>query len=217
MGLLGLVMAPAQAAAVLVVPSLVTNVWQLLAGPALLALARRLAPMLLAMCAGTALGIGVLTSGASALPTLGLGAVLVTYALVGLFLRRLSVPAGAEGWASPVVGLLTGVITGATGIFAIPAVPYLSALGLAREELIQALGLSFTVSTAALVVSLYFAGSYSGTLAWSSVVAVLPAVAGMLAGQAVRQRLEPQAFRKGFFIAMLAIGIYMVLRAVARL
>ena len=33
MGLLGLLMAPAQAAAMLLVPSLVTNVWQLLAGP----------------------------------------------------------------------------------------------------------------------------------------------------------------------------------------
>ena len=33
MGLLGSVMPPAEAAALLLVPSLVTNVWQLLAGP----------------------------------------------------------------------------------------------------------------------------------------------------------------------------------------
>ena len=33
MGLLGLVMPPVQAAALLVVPSLATNVWQMLAGP----------------------------------------------------------------------------------------------------------------------------------------------------------------------------------------
>jgi hypothetical protein len=33
MGLLGLVIPPVQAAALLVVPSLVTNVWQLVAGP----------------------------------------------------------------------------------------------------------------------------------------------------------------------------------------
>ena len=36
MGLLGLVMPPVQAAALLVVPSLVTNVWQLVAGPGLM-------------------------------------------------------------------------------------------------------------------------------------------------------------------------------------
>ena len=46
-GLLGLVMPPAEAAALLVVPSLVTNVWQLAAGPSLMTLLRRLWPMLL--------------------------------------------------------------------------------------------------------------------------------------------------------------------------
>ena len=43
-GLLGLLMTPAQAAAILVVPSLVTNVWQAVVGGGFLALARRLWP-----------------------------------------------------------------------------------------------------------------------------------------------------------------------------
>ncbi|MFZ0847366.1 MAG: sulfite exporter TauE/SafE family protein, partial [Pseudolabrys sp.] len=41
-GLLGLMMTPAQAAAILVLPSLVTNIWQFTAGGGLLALVRRL-------------------------------------------------------------------------------------------------------------------------------------------------------------------------------
>jgi uncharacterized membrane protein YfcA len=41
-GLLGLLMTPAQAAAILVVPSLVTNIWQFVAGGELLALVRRM-------------------------------------------------------------------------------------------------------------------------------------------------------------------------------
>ncbi len=45
-GLLGLLMTPAQAAAILVVPSLVTNIWQAVVGGGLIALARRLWPML---------------------------------------------------------------------------------------------------------------------------------------------------------------------------
>ncbi|HYT47888.1 MAG TPA: sulfite exporter TauE/SafE family protein, partial [Burkholderiales bacterium] len=38
MGLLGIAMPPAQAASLLVMPSLITNFWQLAAGPSLLAL-----------------------------------------------------------------------------------------------------------------------------------------------------------------------------------
>ena len=52
-GLLGLLMTPAQAAAILVVPSLVTNIWQFVVGGDLLALVRRMWPMLIGICVGT--------------------------------------------------------------------------------------------------------------------------------------------------------------------
>jgi uncharacterized membrane protein YfcA len=58
MGLLGLVMMPAQAASLLVVPSLVTNLWQLAAGPSITTLSRRLWPMMLGICVGTWAGRG---------------------------------------------------------------------------------------------------------------------------------------------------------------
>ena len=53
MGLLGTVMPPAAAAAILVVPSFVTNLWQLFSGPALGPLLRRLWPMMLCIVIGT--------------------------------------------------------------------------------------------------------------------------------------------------------------------
>lgn len=50
---MSLAMPPAEAAALLVVPTLVTNVWQLAAGPSFPALLRRLAVMMIAICVGT--------------------------------------------------------------------------------------------------------------------------------------------------------------------
>jgi uncharacterized membrane protein YfcA len=114
------------------------------------------------------------------------------------------------------VGLTTGVLTGATGVFVVPAVPYLSALGLEREALIQALGLSFTVSTVALAASLVITGSYPAALAASSALAVLPALLGMFIGQRVRQNLNHEVFRRWFFWAMLGVGLVMVVRALAK-
>ena len=61
MGLLSLVMAPAKAASLLIVPSFVTNVWQLAAGPSFGRLARRLWPMLAGVVVGTLAGTGLLT------------------------------------------------------------------------------------------------------------------------------------------------------------
>ena len=54
-GLLSLVLPPAQAAAILIVPSLVTNIWQAL-GPRLFVLLQRLWTMMLGICAGTYAG-----------------------------------------------------------------------------------------------------------------------------------------------------------------
>lgn len=212
MGVLSLVMAPAAAAAMLVVPSLVTNVWQLMAGPAFAALLRRLATMMLAVFAGTVLGIGGLTGPSASLAGAALGAVLALHGAVGLVALRFTVPAGVEPWLSPLVGLLTGLITGATGIFVIPAVPYLSSLGLAKEELIQALGLSFTVSTVALACALGLSGHFQWAAASGSLLAVVPALAGMFIGQHVRSKLRPAVFRQWFFVGLIVLGGYMIAR-----
>lgn len=213
MGLLSLTMPPATAAAMLIVPSLVTNLWQLLTGPQFLALARRLATMMLALCLGTFLGIGVLTGNSSSAASAALGAILAVYGGVGIVARRFTVPRRMEPWLSPLIGVLTGLITGATGVFVIPAVPYLSALGFAKDDLIQALGLSFTVSTVALAAALALSGHYKIEAAASSLLAVLPALGGMYLGQYVRNRLNPEAFRRWFFVGLIVLGVYMLVRA----
>jgi uncharacterized membrane protein YfcA len=208
MGLLGLVLAPAQAAALLIVPSTVTNIWQLVAGPALAGLLRRLWSLFAAVVLGTFLGSGWLAGGGVGARA-GLGCALVVYALVGLFRVKLAVPARAEAVASPIVGLLTGLVTAATGVFVLPAVPYLQALGLEKEELIQALGLSFMVSTLALGALLWRDGALGGQALGGSLVALLPALAGMALGTRLRQRVRPDTFRVWFFLALLALGAHL--------
>ena len=215
MGLLGLTMPPAQAAALLLMPSFVTNVWQLLQGQRLGSLLRRLWPMLLAVmvCAGFATGI--IAGGAAHLATAALGGVLLLYAVLGLMKRHLIVPRRAELWAAPVVGVVTGLLTGATGVFVIPAVPYLTGLGLERDDLIQALGLSFTVSTVALGAGLAWHHALPLHGLGASILAVAPALLGMVLGGWLRARVQPDVFRRAFFLGLLALGAELLWRALA--
>jgi uncharacterized membrane protein YfcA len=215
MGVLGLLMPPVQAAALLVVPSLATNVWQMLAGPALATTVGRFATMMLGVCAGIFLGIGLLTGGAAPLASALLGGVLALYGALGLSPVRFTVPRRAERWLSPIIGLTTGLLTGATGVFVVPAVPYLGSLGLEREALIQTLGLSFTVSTVALAAGLAATGKFPASVATASALALAPAFAGMFLGQKIRRSVHPDAFRRWFFAGLLLLGTYMLIRAVA--
>ena len=97
--------------------------------------------------------------------TFALGAALAAYALVGLSGINFAVPPAAEPWLSPIVGVLTGLVTAVTGVFVLPAVPYLQSLGLRRDELVQALAMSFTVSTIALAAGLIGVGAFGSPLA----------------------------------------------------
>ncbi|HMR33293.1 MAG TPA: sulfite exporter TauE/SafE family protein [Geminicoccus sp.] len=212
MGLLGLTMPPAQAAALIAVPSLVTNVWQMAGGPSLVPLLRRLWPMQAGVCIGMLAGGGLLAAGDADLATAALGLALAAYAAIGLSPFRLPViSAGTEAWLGPVAGAVTGLITSVTGVFVIPAVPYLQALRLDRDELIQALGLSFTVSTLALSASLLGIGVLDGRTAAGSLLAL----AGMAAGQWLRRTVSPETFRRCFFLGLLVLGLHLAARGLA--
>jgi len=214
-GVLGVIMAPAQAAALLAIPNIATNGWQIATGPKLGRTLRRLWPMLAAVCVGTWAGAGLLQQEKDGPATLWLGLALVLYALVGLKAAKLRVPPAWEGWLGPVIGLATGVVTAATGVFVLPAVPYLQALGFDKDELVQALGLSFIVSTLALSVGLIGAGALNLTVAGHSALALVPALAGMAAGQFIRGRISAATFRLCFFAGLLGLGGYLCWRGLA--
>ncbi|UVL03194.1 sulfite exporter TauE/SafE family protein [Pseudomonas sp. B21-047] len=211
MGLLGLAMPPAQAAALLIVPSTLTNLWQLAAGGHLLALLRRLGPMLAMIFVGTLAGSAWLGINSGPWAVHALGAALVAYAVYGLIGPGLSVAHRREWWLGPICGLVTGVVTAATGVFVMPAVPYLQSLGLNRDEMIQALGLAFTVSTVALALGLAVQDALGGQALGASLLMLAPALVGMLAGQWLRQRISAALFKRCFFIGLAVLGGHLLI------
>lgn len=213
MGLLALVLPPIEAAAILLLPSALTNIWQMLAGPSLGRVMRRLWPMMIGVCLGTWAGLGLMTSAGARYGTALLGFALAVYALTGLAALRFHVEPKREPSLGPLTGAITGVVTAATGVFVIPAVPYLQAIGLEKEDLVQALGLSFTVSTLALAVNVAAAGALDVAVAAPTLLALALACAGMWIGQVVRLRLSANVFRRCFFGGLLALGLYLALRA----
>lgn len=211
MGLLGLAMSPAQAAALLIVPSTLTNFWQLAAGGHLAVLLRRLWPMLAMIFIGTLLGSAWLGINSGDWAVHALGGALLVYALYGLCGRGFSVPPAWERWLGPVCGLMTGLVTAVTGVFVIPAVPYLQGLGLNRDEMVQALGLSFTVSTLALALGLVGQNALGAQALGASVLVLAPALLGMFCGQWLRQRISAVLFKRCFFAGLAVLGVHLVL------
>ena len=214
MGLLGALMTPSQAAAILVVPALLTNVWQMWEGPALKLLLQRLWPMLVCALLGTLPAAGILTKANVRLTTALLGVALVAYALMGLIGAHFSVSRRAEPLVGPLIGLTTGLVNGATSIFVIPGVPYIQALNLGKDELVQAMAISAFMSTVALALGLGLNNGLGGAVAAPTMVALVGAFVGMATGKALRSRLSIIAFRRWVFIGLLVLGGSMIARFV---
>lgn len=210
MAMLALWMRPVEAAALLIVPSLVTNVWQLRPWPSLWPLLRRLTGLQVGIVVGTLGGAMVFGAPAGNWSRFLLGGALVAYATWGLAGRTVRIGPRAKRWLGPLAGAITGMVTALTGVFVVPAVPYLQALGLQRDALIQAMGLSFTTATVALAIGLVATGGYAANDLTQSVAMLLPALLGMSVGQWLRERLPLVAFRRCFFLGLGLLGIYML-------
>jgi uncharacterized membrane protein YfcA len=208
-GLLATRMPPAHALAIVIVPAIVTNIWQTFAGPYLRDILRRLWPLMIGTALGIWSGAGLMTGPYARYGTIVLGVLLVVYAIVGLSRVRFSVPRRNEKWIGGIVGLITGVISAATGVQVIPSMPFMQAIGMEKDELVQALGVFFTTATVALAFNLTGAGLLNATVAVPGGVAMVAAFAGMYLGQLLRSRMDADTFRRWFLIAMLLLGFYL--------
>ena len=217
MGLLAVSMPPAQAIAIVIVPAIVTNIWQTFGGPYLRDIFRRLWPLLAGTAAGIWLNAGSLTGPYARYTTIALGLLLAINAIIGLSKFDFTIAPRNEKWVGGIVGLITGMISAATGVQVIPSMPFMQAIGMEKDELVQALGVFFTVATIALGFNLTSAGLLSASTALPGAIAMAAAFAGMFIGQSVRSRMQPEAFRRWFLIAMIFLGLYLASNALAKL
>jgi uncharacterized membrane protein YfcA len=209
-GLLGVVMTPATAAALLVIPSLVTNVAQCF-GKSFAASRRccgrcgsascwarcsRRSPRCPPPAHRRASGSGWCCC--STAPTAWRGP------------RTTCLPRGWMLLVAFLVGCGTGFMAAATGVFFFPMVVFLQMLDFDKDEMVQALGISFVVGTVSLAGSLGWGVSWNAAWSVAGVLALVFAFAGMAMGARVRDRIPATTFRKLLFIVFGILGAVMI-------
>ncbi|EGT0638518.1 sulfite exporter TauE/SafE family protein [Citrobacter werkmanii] len=214
MGILGSLISPVAAAAMLLLPSLISNLFQFGGGGNTRRLLKRLWPMLLMVVVATLLASAWITGGDTARTQFALGVALVAYAIWTLAGKKIAVAVHREKPYSLVIGFVTGLLTGGTGVFVMPAVPWIQSLGFDKDELVQALGISFTFSTLALALGLWWHNALPAQSLSLSALAIVPALIGQWMGTRVRRVISPLVFKRCFLLCLLGLGVEMMLRAV---
>ncbi|WP_419912872.1 sulfite exporter TauE/SafE family protein [Hoeflea sp.] len=216
-GLLTTVVGLPAAIALFLVPALLTNVWQGFAGADTASLFRRywtfFVPTMVFTFPGTLALSRFDTNYLSAL----LGFLLCLFVVLSFSRHNFVVPNRLEKPLNPVMGIISGVLAGMTGAFTMPGVVYLQATRLPRDQLVQAMGMLFTLSTVGLAVSMGSQNLLNWDLGLASFAAFPPTFIGLMIGTRLRKRTTEDGFRIVFLLALGLLGLYIVGRSLTAL
>jgi len=218
---LATLLSPTVAVTVMIVPTMAANLALVreLDHEELSTCARRFGPFVLAAGLGTLVGMALLERVPARPLAVGLGAFTLVY--VVLKQDRVTVP--GETWlrdrclvrgraAEVGVGLVSGLVFGGTNV-GVQVVAYLDALDLDRSTFVGVLsmvlvGLSVVRVGAAAGLGLYEGG---GLLA-VSLVAAVPGLVGVAAGERLRRRLPPAAVETAVLVLLAVIAARLLSR-----
>jgi uncharacterized membrane protein YfcA len=202
-----------QAVLLIAVPVVVTNVAILLRGGGTREQLRRFAGLLAGVVAGTVAGSRLLGTLDPRWVALAVGAAGMLFALVSLLDLTPAIPPRAQAYAGPLVGGLSGVMGGTTGIFAPLIAAYIHSLGVDKRAFVYWLTASFLLGGLTQVATYYRLGLYTPTIALYAAAACVPALLGTRLGFWVQDRLSAEGFRRGVLLLVLASSLNLILRA----
>ena len=214
-GMMSQVLDPRLAIPLVVVPSMVTNAWQMYRQGQPHKVARRYWRFILCLMVVIALVSALLTAD---VPTetlmLILGGVVVLFSASSLAWQPPFLPPRFDRLGQVVGGIASGLLGGLTAIWAPAMVTYLMARRVEKEDFVAASGVMIFCGTLPLIGGFWSAGLLNGPLALVSLAMTLPAILGFSLGERIRRRLDADRFRRVVLIVFLIMGLNLIRRAV---
>ncbi|MGH7046324.1 MAG: TSUP family transporter [Stellaceae bacterium] len=201
------------AVALLTLPMLAANLRQSLEAGGTSATLRRLAPILGTLVLGTVIGVHLLLNINPHALDIVVGTVFVLFAAMLGLMPRFRIGRGVELWASPLVGLVAGLLGGMSAMFGPPLIAYQVGLGVDPTTFVKHMAILALTATVALVLSLGGSGALTGPDLLVSAAAIVPIQIGMPLGRWLRGYVPPALFRVAVLCTLAWAGLDMLHRA----
>jgi uncharacterized membrane protein YfcA len=196
----------------LVIPAMLSNVLVMFNTGHLRETLNRFWPLYAATIPGIAVGIGMLVWIDQGIATRTLGILTVIYAMLALTRPSLALPEGLERPLQIPVGVLNGFFTGLTGSQMMPLLPYMLALKLDPDRLVQANNVTVTLASAFLATGLLVSGLMTWPILGLSFAGVVPALVGVQFGSRARRHIPVASFRIIVLVLLVIIGLVLAAR-----
>ncbi len=212
-GIMSQFLAPHMAIALVIIPMVVTNIWQVYRAGEWRVTARRYWLLIVLLAASIWLTTFFTAKASPEFLMAVIGGAIVTFAATSLARPLPPLPDRLDRPAQAITGLTAGVLGGLTAIWSPPMVTYLLARRVERDDFVRAAGLFIFIGSLPLALGFWQTGLLDGTTARLSAWMILPTLAGFTIGEALRRRLAPERFRRVVLWIFLFMGLNLLRRA----
>jgi len=197
-----------------IVPSIVSNVVIMVQTGHFITVVRRFWPLYISSIPGLLIGVTILVSINVDVAKIILGLVLILYALLALTNRSFSISEIWERRLKLPVGFLTGFINGLTGSQVMPVLPYLLSLELNKNTFIQAINISFTLSSLIMLFGLIQLGYLSHNTFLTAVAGAIPVTTIVYFSGKLRNRIPRILYQKLVLTFLLILGLILSVKSI---
>lgn len=197
-----------------IVPSIVSNIVIMVQTGHFIMVVRRFWPLYTASIPGLLIGLTILVAINVDVAKIILGLVLILYALLALTNRSFSVSETWERRLKLPVGFLTGFINGLTGSQVMPVLPYLLSLELNKNTFIQAINISFTLSSLIMLFGLIQLGYLSLNTFLTAVAGAIPVTSIVFFSGKLRNRIPRKLYQKLVLTFLLILGLILSVKSI---
>jgi uncharacterized membrane protein YfcA len=210
--LLVLALGVEKAMPLVLIPSMSSNVFVMIESGEFGAMVRRFWLLLLCLLPGLVLGIWCLSVVDRGLAAAALGSIIVVYGVYALTRPVLRLPQHLERPLQVPVGIANGFVNGLTGSQIFPLPPYLLMLDLKPNQFTQTNNIAFTLSSLVMMAGLTTIGFMTKEIFLLSIAGIVPTYLAVKAGGMIRNRIDPDTFRKVVICVLMVLGAALVVR-----
>jgi uncharacterized membrane protein YfcA len=208
------VMPVPSAIALTAAPILLSNIYQTFQGGRHGAALRRFWPLVITMVMGVLIGAQILTRADHDTIAVIVGTLLLCFVAMQFLSIQPHIPAEAERWLNPVIGIVSGFLGGVSSMFGPVTISYLVALKLSKDEFISTIGLFYLIGIIPLYATLVITGVIARDEIIGSALACIPLYAGLLFGTWLRRYISQTLFQRGLLIALIFVSLNLIRRGV---
>jgi uncharacterized membrane protein YfcA len=210
LGLLAMFLEPKLAIPLVFLPSLSSNLIVMLEAGHFIVSVKRFWILFISALPGLIIGILFLNSSGSDGPRLSLGVIMLIYSLWAFSSGVVHLSDKMEKRLLVPVGIISGMVNGATGSQIMPIMPFLLSLKMDRNVLVQTMNCAFTFNTLVMITGFGKIGLLTLPVLSLSVAGILPVALGVYLGGRIRRRAPEVVFRKIVLGLLMLMGIILI-------